>query len=201
MAETIGFDYARVAIIDDKTEKVISGEAGLGDTGVFKIDAPSSDGVISGAISGLAPTITKIYGSNQAVGVSGQGAGNVQVTLAVNDLPHEIVAKLGGLKQDDKGAWYLDTKSVPPFVALEMVSEEKSSHKAVHLVLYKGTFAPENRTLQTDTDQVQRATDSLTFTALNRASDGRVYAEYWESDDSSFEQSKLDADVFPGAKP
>lgn len=199
MAETVGFDYARIALIDENGKVVANKDKGLSATGIFKIDAPTSKGVISGAISGLAPTITKIWGSNQAVGVSGHGAGNVQVTLAVNDLPHEIVNKISGLTQDDKGAWVLDTNSVPPFAALELVSLEKRSNKAVHFVLYNGTFAPESRTLQTDTEQEQRATDSLTFTALNRASDGRVYAEYWESDGTEFNQEDLDNDVFQGA--
>ena len=197
MAETIGFSYARIAMLDGTTEKVLLADAGLSESGIFKVDAPSSKGVISAAIAGLGPTITKIYGSNRAVGVSGQGAGNVTVTFAVNDLPTEIVNKLSGMKQDTNGAWYIDTETKPPFASLELVSEG-NDQKAVHFVLYKGTFAPENRTLQTNNESVQRATDSITFTALNRDSDGRVYAEYWEND-SKVKDEALEADVFPGA--
>lgn len=197
MAETIGFSYANVAVLDSKTEKVLAGAEGLSTSGIFKVDAPSSKGVISAAISGLAPTITKIYGSNRAVGVSGQGAGNVQVTFAVNDLPTEVVNKLSGMKQDENGAWFIDSETKPPFAALELVSEG-ADQKAVHFALYKGTFAPESRNLQTNNESVQRATDSITFTALNRDSDGRVYAEYWDNDEKVKDDS-ITTDVFPGA--
>lgn len=196
MATTLGFNYARLALIDPKTEKVITGSEGLADGGVFLVDATSSQGVISANISGLAPTMTKYYGSDRAVGVSGQGAGNVQVTFAVNDLPVEVLNKISGMKQDANGAWVLDSHSKPPYAALEMVSQGNDG-KAVHFILYKGNFAPESRNLQTNTEQVQRVTDSITFTALNRNVDGRVYSEYWQAD-TKYNETAMFADVFPG---
>ena len=56
MAKTVGADSARVAILNDTDETVNKKDyvTEFGPTGIFKIDASTSEGLISAAISGLA---------------------------------------------------------------------------------------------------------------------------------------------------
>ena len=69
MARKIGFKKAYVGIIDEDAETLIKGEDGLSESGIFEINAQTSLGTIQAAITGLAPTATKIWGSNQNVDV------------------------------------------------------------------------------------------------------------------------------------
>ena len=66
MSRKIGFEKAVVAIIDEDTEQIVKdADKGLSASGLFTIDAKSSLGVLTAAITGLAPTATKVYGSDQ----------------------------------------------------------------------------------------------------------------------------------------
>lgn len=198
MARKIGFEKAIVAALDEN-ENLITGADGFGDSGLFTIDAKSSLGVIQGAITGLAPTATKIYGSNQVVDVSQQGSGNVQATLSANDIPADVLYKLAGMQKDPtSGGFYQDTNTKPIKAALVLVSHNSKGLKT-YFALYKGTFGPEEVTLNTNTETQQIQTDSITFSALNRLSDARVFG-YYTVDPNTITKSEdvVLADVFKG---
>lgn len=199
MAKTVGADSARVAILDDN-EKVdlTKYSKDFGNTGIFDINAKTSEGLISAAIAGLAPTLNKIYGSDMVVETSGKGAGAVAVTLAANDIPDAVLNDLAGMKQDEtSGAYYIDTETRPPYASLEMTSHDNKGNK-VHFCVPKGTFGPEEHNLQTNTDTEQIATDSVTFTGVNRKSDKKIYLAVSEGQ-SGYSADKWDALIFPGA--
>lgn len=200
MAEKYGFRKAITALIDKDTEKIITGaEKGLSENGLFTMDAKTSKGVISAAITGLAPTQTKVYGSDGVVDIIAQGTGAVSLTLAANSIPMEILGKLSGMEYDEKTGAYKqgkDTKS--PFSAIDLVSTDGDKHP-IHFALYKGKFGPEEVSLNTNQDQVNRATDSVTFSATNRNSDGFVYAMYVE--DETHKEEDILKDIFPGYTP
>lgn len=177
MARKTGFEKAVVAMLDEN-EHIITGEDGLSTNGLYTIDARTSLGVISAAITGLAPTATKIYGSDQNVDVVQQGSGNVQATLAANDIPADILYKLSGMKQDAvSGGYYQDTSTKPVKAALLLMSHN-SKGQPIYFALFKGTFGPEEVQLNTNTETPQLKTDSITFSALNRFSDKRIFAAY-----------------------
>ena len=199
MAKTIGIDSARLAIlVDGPNEVVDTSYKALGETGIFTIDAKTSEGITVGNITGLAPTMTKVYGSDMVVETSGKGSGSVTATLGANDIPDDVLASISGMKQDETvGAWYLDPDSRPPYSAIEFISHDRLNNK-VHFALHKGTFGPEEHNMQTNTDQPQVAVDSVTFTAVNRKSDKRVYSTINEKD-TLFKQDAWDNYVFPTA--
>ncbi|MDB1563003.1 phage tail protein [Pediococcus pentosaceus] len=197
MAEKYGFRKAITALIDKDTEQIITGaEKGLSENGLFTIDASTSKGVISGAITGLAPTQTKVYGSDAVVDIIAQGTGAVSLTLAANDIPMQILGKLSGMDYDaTTGAYKLGKDSKPPFSVVDLVSTDGDKHP-IHFALYKGKFGPEEVSLNTNQDQVNRATDSVTFSAVNRNSDGFVYAMYVE--DETHKEEDILKDIFKG---
>lgn len=195
MARKIGFKRAFIGIIDDDLETLVKGEDGLTDEGIFEVNAQTSLGTLTAAITGLAPTATKIYGSNQNVDVSQQGVGNAQMTFSANDIPAEIVYKLAGMKKDeDTKAWYQDANTIPPKAAVVLESQD-SKGNPLYFGLGKGTFGPEEVTLNTNTDTQQITTDSLTFSALQRKSDSKVYFA-WQPEDEADIDDVLSV-VFP----
>lgn len=200
MAEKYGFRKAITALMDKDTEQIITGaEKGLSENGLFTIDASTSKGVISGAITGLAPTQTKVYGSDAVVDIIAQGTGAVSLTLAANDIPMQILGKLSGMDYDaTTGAYKLGKDSKAPFSVIDLVSTDGDKHP-IHFALYKGKFGPEEVSLNTNQDQVNRATDSVTFSAVNRNSDGFVYAMYVE--DETHKEADILKDIFKGYTP
>lgn len=198
MARKTGFEKAVVAMLDEN-EQVIAGAEGLSTNGLYTIDARTSLGVISAAITGLAPTATKIYGSDQNVDVVQQGSGNVQATLAANDIPADVLYKLSGMKQDEtSGGYYQDTSTKPVKAALLLMSHN-SKGQAIYFALFKGTFGPEEVQLNTNTETPQLKTDSITFSALNRFSDKRIFAAYTvDSAGKTKDEATVLKDVFKG---
>ena len=197
MARKIGFKRAYVGIIDEDTETLLKGEDGLSESGIFEINAQTSLGTIQAAITGLAPTATKIWGSNQNVDVSQQGAGNAQMTMSANDIPAGIVNKLAGMKQDEETkAWYLDADTKPAKSAVILESQD-SKGRPYYFALVKGTFGPEEVTLNTNTETQQITTDAMTFSALQRRKDSTAYLT-WSPEDNPKVEDVLKA-VFPGA--
>lgn len=199
MARTYGVDSARIAILgdDEKVNKTGFGAFTTGITnGVFTANAATSMGVTAGDITGLAPTSTRVYGSDMVVEVSQQGTGSVSVTLGVNDLPNEIIHALSGFTLTPEGFAVLGAQSKAPYAALEINSHNRA-HQLVHFALVKGIFAPEPHNLQTNNESVQAQADSLTFAAVNRASDSAVYLESTEDDKWSTNTAAWDALIFP----
>lgn len=199
MARKIGFKRAFVGLIDDDTELLIKGDGGLSDTGIFEVNAQTSLGTIQAAITGLAPTATKIWGSNQNVDVAQQGTGNAQMTLSANDIPAEIVYKLAGMKQDTATkSWSLDANTRPPKAAVVLESQD-SKGRPIYFAMAKGTFGPEEVTLNTNTENQAITTDALTFSALQRKTDSKVHMA-WLPEDNPAIADVLKA-VFPETRP
>ena len=66
-----------------------------------------------------------------------------------------------------------------------------------YFALVKGTFGPEEVTLNTNTETQQITTDAMTFSALQRKKDSKVYLT-WLPEDNPKVDDVLKA-VFPGA--
>lgn len=198
---TYGVNSARIAILgdDEKVNKNGFGAFTTGVTnGVFTADATTSMGVTAGDITGLAPTSTRVYGSDMIVEVSQQGTGSVSVTLGVNDLPKEVIHAISGFTLTSEGFAILGSQSHAPYTALELTSHNRA-HQLLHFALVKGIFAPEGHSLQTNNESVQAHPDSLTFAAVNRASDKAVYLEATEDSKWSSNSAAWEKLIFPSS--
>ena len=198
---TYGVNSARIAVLgnDEKVDKNGFGKFTTGvQNGVFTADATTSMGVTAGDITGLAPTSTRVYGSDMIVEVSHQGTGSVSVTLGVNDLPAEVIHAISGFTLTSEGFAVLGSKSHAPYAALELTSHNRA-HQLLHFALVKGIFSPEGHKMDTNNESVQAQPDSLTFAAVNRASDGAVYLEATEDDKWSTNSAAWDNLIFPAS--
>jgi len=203
---TIGFKKAYFGLIDDDTDMLTgtqpSDPAAIpgAKNGIYEMNAGSVLGVLSAAITGLAPTTNKIYGSDVQVDISGQGTGNVSVTFAANDIPMDVEGIITGYKKNEMGGWYLDDTSRSPFGALDLVSTNRQG-QPIHIAFLKGRFAPAEKTLTSNNDSPQWATDSLTFSAISRNNtDLRAVTRYIE-DGTTIKLDDILKDVFMGYTP
>lgn len=89
---TVGVKGIRMAIIDPTTGKIVKGDKGLSDNGIFDARGKVALGVTQANITGLAPSVTKIWGNNL---LQDQSIGKAQPSVAANfnDLPHDVFGK------------------------------------------------------------------------------------------------------------
>ena len=193
MPSTVGIERIRIAILkDDETI-----DTSFGTNGIFDIDARTSLGATKASITGLAPQISRIWGSNESVGVSSRGTGQVSATIGANSIPADIIAKITGMDKDSStGGYTLGSQSRAPYAVMEAISTDERTGKDVHFAIFKGMFTPEEQNLQTNTQNQERTTDSLTFTGVNRISDKLIYGTMWESD-PNHDLDKWNSFVFP----
>ncbi len=135
---TYGVNSARIAVLgnDEKVDKNGFGKFATGvENGIFTANAATSMGVTAGDITGLAPTSTRVYGSDMIVEVSHQGTGSVSVTLGVNDLPVEVIHAISGFTLTSEGFAVLGAKSHAPYAALELTSHNRA-HQLLHFCFW-----------------------------------------------------------------
>lgn len=194
MATKIGFNLAKIAELD-ANEKIITDNPLKG---IYTLTPGNSDGVISAAITGKAPTYSAFYGGDQQTGTSGRGVGSLQNVLSVNDFAPEILNYLTGMEQDEAtGGWKAGSETRPKTVAMELVTHDKDN-LGIYIGLYRGLLIPGDETLNTNQDTEQRTTDSVTMQCQGRLSDGQYYTEGYASD-TKFELDAFESDVFPTA--
>ncbi|MEJ6358712.1 major tail protein [Lactiplantibacillus plantarum] len=190
---TVGLKAFTIGLIDAKGN-LITGEKGLSTDGIFEVNAVTGKGATQANITGLAPTMTKIWGSDSLID---QEIGKVspQVALGANDLPHEIVDKILGRKPEDGGQ--VAVNGTLPHAALLVTSHSKRDNAEVYFGFYDGFFTMSDKNMQTDTETAQRSIDNLTFHANYRANDGAPYVTFNQAD-KEFDRAKMLANVFPG---
>ena len=73
--------------------------------GVFQADLQTAKGTTQSNITGMNPTITKVYGSNTTA-ESEVGVENISCTFAANDMPFDIASLMQGLVKDETHGGY-----------------------------------------------------------------------------------------------
>ena len=73
--------------------------------GVFQADLQTAKGTTQSNITGLNPTITKVYGSNTTAETE-VGVENISCTFAANDMPFDIASLMQGLVKDETHGGY-----------------------------------------------------------------------------------------------
>lgn len=153
--------------------------------GLFKIDLQSSLGATQANITGLAPTVSRVYGSN-AVAEVNAGAEQPSIALAANDIPHAIYDLLTGLTKDKFGGYARKGQANPINGGVIAHSYNKNKHIDLYFGFPKGTFVPGELNIQTDTENPNVVHDALTLNAQARPSDLLLYEKFY-SDEKDFD--------------
>lgn len=192
MSMLVGFESARIGIFNAFDDEHIAAAK------IFTIDA-TQGGVLGANIQNLNYTATPVYASNTVYRIAGKGHGAVTCALTAEDIPHDVIAQITGAVKNASGIYTIGKDTVAPYCALELISSDSDGNK-VYLSLLKGMFGFPDRNPQTNNAQETDFTDALTFTAVDRKSDGLTYAEAFGTD-VGFTEEAWDAFVFPPVTP
>ena len=196
---SVGVKSAIMGILDGSTGQLIADEKkGLSASGIFIADLQTAMGITSANITGLAATISKIYGSD-AVADSSVGIPAPQVALGANNFPHVIQDKITGMEIGDDGSATSYTRQLPS-VPLIVKTTAVGTGKAIYFAFFDNTVVRGEANLQTNNASEQRVADALTFSANARVKDGANYKLFYE-DQEGFDYDKMLAEIFPGYKP
>lgn len=106
---SLGINRGWVAIIDDNTNKIVTGIDGINGrqddkSGIFQADVRSVMGLVGFNLTNMAGSQTDIFGSNRVVAVS-TGKASPQGVLTANAFPHAVLNKLLGRKEKGNGGF------------------------------------------------------------------------------------------------
>lgn len=187
----IGVQYARFALIDRATGKAIPDAIpGADANGIYKVTTAIDGGVSQAQLSGLAPSITRIYGNNAIADIS-VGKSQPSVQFTTNFLNHKVAAAVLGRESDGKGGFDLEGKPVD--LAMEIVSQTVRGG-AVHFGFFDGYMTMGDLDLQTNNENESRVNDPLTFTPI--ANDEEKIGKIFYDNDEGFEAANIDKDIF-----
>lgn len=187
----IGVAYARFALINPDTGIAIpDGIPGADENGIYKVTTKVDGGVSTANLSGLAPSVTRIWGNNAVADIS-TGKAQPSMALGINFLSHQVLAAILGRESDGKGGYDLEGKPVD--VAVEVVSNTVIGGE-VHFAFYDGYMTPGDLALATDNENETRVTDALTFTPF--ANDDNHVGKIYYSGEDGFSQAALDKEIF-----
>lgn len=194
---TIGLKNIYAGLLGDDGN-VVKGEDGLSETGVFAIDTEKKNmnlGSTQANITGLAGTVTKIWGNNVPVD-SSYGKANPSVAIASNMInPTAKQKMLGRVKQG--GGWIDGDKHVE--VALLVESQSPITYQSVYFGFGRGNVTETAQNVQTNNDNETREGDNLTYSALDTSRWNNNPFKYWFADDKDFDLQGMFDDVFPGS--
>lgn len=189
----IGVSTARLALIDEQTGVALTGDAGIpgaDENGIYTVTTKMDGGVSSAALSGLAATVTRIWGNNSVADIS-IGKAQPSVAFTTNFLNHYVESAILGRASDGKGGFDLEGRPVD--LAMEIVSNTVAGG-GIHFCFFDGKMTPGDLSLGTSNENETRVQSALTFTPFGDINDkiGKIYYDQ----DEGFEQSILDKEVF-----
>lgn len=190
MSMLVGFDSAKIGIFNSFSDEHVTAE------NIFTIDK-TKGGTLGANIQNLNYSPQISYASNVAYRISGKGHGAVTVAFTAMDIPQDLIAKITGATKNAQGIYVVTKDTRAPYCSLMMQSQDADGKK-VYLAVLKGQFGFPDRNPQTNNANETDYTDALTFTAIDRLSDGAAYAEGYEADLDFNAENFLDF-VFPGA--
>jgi Phage major tail protein. len=140
MAKTKGIDSARLAIFKQNEETIDTSNTTLGTAGVYTLDEKTAQGMTVGNITGLTPTMTKIYGSDMVVETSGKGVGSVQATVGANDIPEDVIDAITGV-DNAKGFSVVTSDTRAPYSVIEFITHGRMNN-ILHFAFTERYFRP-----------------------------------------------------------
>lgn len=175
--ELNGFARAIVAPEDDNAKlKTLDEFKNYGQyktQGVFQADLQTAKGTTQSNITGMNPTITKVYGSNTTA-ESEVGVENISCTFAANDMPFDVASLMQGLVKDETHGGYKRADKRLFKGAYIAISENHGF--PVYYAFPYCTFTPGSGVnMQTDAASPVTVHDSFTVTPQARPSDNLLY--------------------------
>lgn len=157
--------------------------------GLFKVDLQSSHGATQANITGLAPSVTRVYGSNSVAEVN-IGVEQPSIALAANDIPHGVYDLLTGLKKDQNGGYA--RKGQNESATGGVIVHSYNTHKGVdmYMAFPMGTFVPGELNMGTNTENPNVVHDALTLNAQARGNDLLLYEKFY-SDEQGFDVDQM----------
>ena len=191
----VGLKMVRLALVDAKTQNLITGAQGLSETGVIEVGSDML-GTKTANISNMEGQATKISGNNAVQDVL-IAPGSPTVALDFNNLDFEIKQKLLGFKSDTKGGYVMQGDK--PHVALLIETETLDRKKSIYFGFANGIMQENAQNVATDTDTAQtRNDDNMTYNALSaKAFNGEPLKKYY-SGAEGFQEANMLKEVFGG---
>ena len=194
----VGLKMVTLALVDAKTQNLITGDQGLSETGVIEVDS-SMLGTKTANISNMEGQATKISGNNAVQDVL-IAPGSPTVALDFNNLDFEIKQKLLGFKSDTKGGYVMQVDK--PHVAMLIETETLDRKNSIYFGFANGIMQENAQNIATDTDTAQtRNDDNMTYNALSaKAFKGEPLKKYY-SGATGFQKTDMLKEVFGGYTP
>ena len=191
----VGLKMVTLALVNPKTQQIITGEQGLSTNGILEVDS-SMLGTKTANISNMEGQATKISGNNAVQDVL-IAPGSPTVALDFNNLDFEIKQKLLGFKSDSKGGYVM--KGDKPHVALLIETETLDRKNSIYFGFANGIMQENAQNIATDTDTAQtRNDDNMTYNALSAKNfNGEPLKKYY-SGATGFEKNNMLKEVFGG---
>lgn len=147
-------------------------------------------------IQNTSPTVQQVYAGDGLFRVSGKGNGQITATFAAQDIPADALHTVLGYEQDKNSGLWVAGKNTRLVYGAIYAKSHTLDDEEIWIGLTKGTFTRGAINPQTNQAQETDATDSLTITAVNRASDGVAYFEGSTAD--GLTTDKVRKYAFPG---
>ena len=191
----VGLKMVRLALVEAKTQNLITGAQGLSEKGVIEVGSDML-GTKTANISNMEGQASKIPGNNVVQDVL-IAPGSPTVALDFNNLDFEIKQKLLGFKSDGKGGYVMQGDK--PHVAMLIESETLDRAKSVYFGFANGIMQENAQNIATDTDTAQtRNDDNMTYNALSaKAFNGEPLKKYYSGADG-FQEANMLKEVFGG---
>ena len=191
----VGLKMVTLALVNPKTQQVITGEQGLSTNGILEVGS-SMLGTKTANISNMEGQATKISGNNAVQDVL-IAPGSPTVALDLNNLDFEVKQKLLGFVSDSKGGYVM--KGDKPHVALLIETETLDRKNSIYFGFANGIMQENAQNIATDTDTAQtRNDDNMTYNALSAKAFGGEPLKKYYSGASSFEKTAMLKEVFGG---
>ena len=194
----VGLKMVRLALVDAKTQNLITGAQGLSETGVIEVGSDML-GTKTANISNMEGQASKIPGNNAVQDVL-IAPGSPTVALDFNNLDFEIKQKLLGFKSDSKGGYVMQGDK--PHVALLIETETLDRKKSIYFGFANGIMQENAQNIATDTDTAQtRNDDNMTYNALSAKAFGGEPLKKYFSGATGFQKTDMLKEVFGGYTP
>ena len=191
----VGLKMVTLALVNPKTQQIITGEQGLSTNGILEVDS-SMLGTKTANISNMEGQASKIPGNNAVQDVL-IAPGSPTVALDFNNLDFEVKQKLLGFKSDSKGGYVMQGDK--PHVALLIETETLDRKNSIYFGFANGIMQENAQNIATDTDTAQtRNDDNMTYNALSaKAFNGEPLKKYYSGADG-FQEANMLKEVFGG---
>ena len=191
----VGLKMVRLALVDAKTQNLITGAQGLSETGVIEVGSDML-GTKTANISNMEGQATKIPGNNAVQDVL-IAPGSPTVALDFNNLDFEVKQNLLGFKSDTKGGYVMQGDK--PHVAMLIETETLDRKNSIYFGFANGIMQENAQNIATDLHSAQtRNDDNMTYNALSAKAFGGEPLKKYYSGASGFQETDMLKEVFGG---